>query len=57
MAGIAVVIADDEQPAGVQIKAVDMTVGPNQVGGDSVREIEDVKSFVDKQCAASSRPR
>ena len=33
-ARIAIVIADDEQPAGVQIKAVDMAVGPNQVGGD-----------------------
>ena len=32
---IAVVIADDEQAAGVQIKAVDMAVGPNQVGGDA----------------------
>ena len=32
--GCAVVIADDEQPAGIQIKAVDMAVGPNQIGSD-----------------------
>ena len=37
---IAVVVAHDEQPAGVQIKAVDMTVGSNQVGSDSVRSDE-----------------
>ena len=26
---IAIVIADDEQVAGVQVKAADMTIGPN----------------------------
>ena len=36
VSGVAVVIADDEQSAGIQIKAVDMAIGPNQIGGDRI---------------------
>ena len=36
----AIVIAHDEQAAGVQIKAIDMTIRPNQVDGRGVRKLE-----------------
>ena len=38
---VAIVIADDEQPAGVQIKAIDVPVGPNQVAVVRVIEIDE----------------
>ena len=49
---VAVVIADDEQPAGVQIKAVDMAVGPNQVGSDGVAMAREVRSRAPRASAA-----
>ena len=32
--------AHDEQPAGIQIEAIDMTVGPNQIGGRRARQVD-----------------
>ena len=49
---VAVVIADDEQPAGIQIEAVDMPVGPNQVGSDGAGRAQRRESTAPRASAA-----